>query len=208
ASWPSGAAVSVAAVSEAAPSSRSAVSSGAPSGVSSFSAKALSYPPNACLHRGRGRALLRADGTEHADRPEQPSLVDPDPLEPHELQEREEGQDHVSLRLLRREQLQEVERLALLDEREQLFHPDLDRLALRLDLVGEEGLAAVEHLLEGRDEVEEPGLQHLLARVVELREHAVRPEPGGRADLGLLVEDARGLLVALELEEALHELGP
>jgi hypothetical protein len=66
--------------------------------------------------------------------------------------------------------------------------------------------SAVEKLLERRDEVVEARLEHLLARVVEARHHGVRPRPLRGADLRLLVQDARGFLVALELEQPAHEL--
>ena len=70
----------------------------------------------------------------------------------------------------RREQLEELERLALADQG-QRARPCAARRVLpsRLDLVGEQRLAPLQQLLEGADEVEEPGLQHLLARVVEVR---------------------------------------
>ena len=106
----------------------------------------------------------------------------------------------------RGEELEELERLALADQRQELVHALLDGLALGLDLVREQRLPPVEQLLEGADEVEEAGLEHLLAARRRTAAARVGPRPGGGADLGLLVQDARGLLVALELEQALHQL--
>ena len=64
---------------------------------------------------------------------------------------------------LGREQLDELDRLALADELHQLVHALVDALAPVRDLVREQRLPALQQLLERADEVEETRLQHLLA---------------------------------------------
>src|SRR6185503_18657612 len=118
---------------------------GAASVVSSFSS-IVSLP------RGGRRGRLRTHGPEHTDRPERAALIDLDRLEPDQLEQGQEGHDHVPLGGLAREQLQEVDRLALAQEGQQLLHALFDALALPLHLVGEQWLAAIQQLLEGADQ--------------------------------------------------------
>src|SRR6185503_14127734 len=162
-------------------------------------------PSNGGRARHR-RPRLRPHGPEHANGPEQPALVDLDPLQADQLEQGEEGQDHGRLRLLGCEQLEELQRLSLAQHRQQLLHPLLDALALVLHLVGEQRLPPLQQFLERADQVVEAGLDHLLARIVEGRQRAVGPDPGGGADLALLVQQPRRLLVALELEQAPDQL--
>src|SRR5947209_18533916 len=122
-------------------------------------------PPSGGGRSRDGGPRLRSHRPEDSDGAEESPLVDPDPLQADELEQGEEGQDQARLGLFGREQVGELQRLALPQPDEQLVHALLDALALVLHLVGQERLAPLEQLPEGADEVVEAGLDHLLARV-------------------------------------------
>src|SRR6185503_19665303 len=69
-------------------------------------------PPSGAGRARQGVSRLRPQGAEDTDGAEKTALIDPDRLEPDQLEQGDEGQDHARLGLLAGEQVQELQRLA------------------------------------------------------------------------------------------------
>src|SRR5204863_4626242 len=98
------------------------------------------------------RVVHRPDGTEETDRLELRPLIDLHALEPHQLKQSDEHQDHLSLRVETLENRHELQRFAGLDHAQQFVDGLVETLSFAFDFMLDQEFSSIEQLLERGDQ--------------------------------------------------------